>query len=345
MDGTMGAGLADFVATAASAVPGVFARLFSRFHWVSVGAALLLAFAVWHRQRRQDPAAAGTGFLGWLFPRQVWLHRSALLDYRFVLVDKTALAVLIAIGALLFTPGAEPAIEAGGDVVEDALESAVANAAEASLAIVLLYTAALLLTTDFFRYWSHRLMHWSPLLWQFHKVHHSPEVLVPLSQMRTHPVNGLVNLARSGLAIGVVTGAFLLIFPGELSVVSILGVNAGRFLFDVMGAQLRHSHVWLAFPGWLSRVLISPAQHQIHHSSLERHLDRNFGSQFALWDWMFGTLYVPERRETLRFGIAGERPARLGTVRALYLQPFRDARRLVSRRRRRRPVSDRPRTA
>jgi len=310
---------------AAEVAWNAFGKLFSRFHWTSLLAATLIAYAVWMWQRRNEPADTDPSFVRFLFPRKVWLHRSALLDYRFVLFDKVALGLLIGAGALILGPDQMAKVSQGG-------KWAIENAAQANLWVALAYTAVLLLTEDFFRYWAHRLMHASPLLWQFHKVHHSPEVLVPLSQLRTHPVNGLVNLVRSLIAIPLVTGIFVLLFPGELTVMSVLGINAGRFLFDVLGAQLRHSHVWLSWGPFMSRLVISPAQHQIHHSRAREHHNRNFGSQFALWDWMFGTLYVPQRREKLELGIGREETERMQSVASLYLEPFRDAWRVMQRR-------------
>jgi sterol desaturase/sphingolipid hydroxylase (fatty acid hydroxylase superfamily) len=52
---------------------------------------------------------------------------------------------------------------------------------------------------------------------------------------------------------------------------------------------------------------VSPAHHQVHHSSNPKHFNKNFGSCLALWDWMFGTLYVPgKEREPLTFGFADQ---------------------------------------
>lgn len=299
------------------AVIHTFGKLFSRFHWTSLLSAALICLVVWAWRARREPEAR-QGFLSFLFPREVWLHRSALLDYRFVLFDKVVLALLIGIAAMFVSPHAVDSAVKGG-------QWAVRNAAQASLGIVIAYTVALLVTEDFFRYWAHRLMHTSPFLWHFHKVHHSSETLVPFSELRTHPVNGLVNLIRGVIAVPLVTVIFLLVFPGKLTAMSILGVNAGRFVFNIAGAQLRHSHVWLSFGPVLSRLVISPAMHQIHHSRAPEHRNLNYGSQFAIWDWLFGTLYVPQRRERLEFGIDREDTERMRTVAALYLVPFKDA--------------------
>jgi sterol desaturase/sphingolipid hydroxylase (fatty acid hydroxylase superfamily) len=324
--------ISSYLSALADPVSSAFAKLFSRFHWFSLFSAMVLAAGFWLWLRRSDPATARVGLIGFLFPKKVWLHRSAILDYRFVLIDKLLLGTLLAVGAVLLVPGAgEALLDAGDEVIEEVVTE-VREDVQASLGLIIAYTAALLLTEDFFRYWAHRLMHASPLLWQFHKVHHSPQVLVPFSQMRTHPVNGLVNLVRSAVSIGLVTGIFLLVFPGELNAITILGINAGRFVFDATGSHLRHSHVWVSWGRILSHVVISPAQHQIHHSRSRRHWNRNYGSQFALWDWLFGTLYVPRGRERLLFGISEGEMNRLRTVRQLYLEPFRDAARLIRKR-------------
>ena len=63
--------------------------------------------------------------------------------------------------------------------------------------------------------------------------------------------------------------------------------------FIYVYVHLQHSQVWIAFTGWLGRLFMSPAHHQIHHSSNPAHFNKNLGSCLALWDWMFGTLHVP----------------------------------------------------
>jgi sterol desaturase/sphingolipid hydroxylase (fatty acid hydroxylase superfamily) len=104
----------------------------------------------------------------------------------------------------------------------------------------------------------------------------------------------------------------------------VLGLNAVIFVYYVMGYPLRHSHVWISYGPTLSRFFISPAQHQIHHSSAEKHWDKNMGGFFALWDWIFGTLYVPKQREELVYGLPGDEGKEYSGVAQLYVQPFRN---------------------
>jgi sterol desaturase/sphingolipid hydroxylase (fatty acid hydroxylase superfamily) len=59
----------------------------------------------------------------------------------------------------------------------------------------------------------------------------------------------------------------------------------------------------------------SPAHHQIHHSTDPRHFDRNLGYALSIWDWAFGTLWVPERRGRVRLGC--DEAAHVGVADAL----------------------------
>jgi hypothetical protein len=102
----------------------------------------------------------------------------------------------------------------------------------------------------------------------------------------------------------------------------VLGLNALVFAYYLAGYNLRHSSVWLSYGRAMEQVLISPAQHQIHHSSDPRHADRNFGFIFACWDGLFGTLYVPQGRETLTFGITGGEAREFDSIRRLYFLPL-----------------------
>jgi sterol desaturase/sphingolipid hydroxylase (fatty acid hydroxylase superfamily) len=127
--------------------------------------------------------------------------------------------------------------------------------------------------------------------------------MTPLTLYRSHPIEVMLSLLRDFLTIGLITGVFFYMFGESVDAGLILGVNAGRFIFNIAGANLRHSHVWLSYGQRLEKIFISPAQHQIHHSDNFNHYNKNYGSQFALWDWVFGTLYVTNGREKVTFGL------------------------------------------
>lgn len=184
------------------------------------------------------------------------------------------------------------------------------------------------LTQDFCRYWNHYMHHGTRFLWPFHAVHHSAEVMTPITFLRAHPVYTAFQMLMLSTLIGPVQALVLVLLVGQIEgwVVfsGVLAFNAYVFF----GAHLRHSHIWIRYGRRLEHILISPAQHQIHHSSDPLHHDKNFGEIFAIWDWMFGTLYVPEKKEILTFGIANADGVRIPqphpTLRAAMLGPFTD---------------------
>ena len=105
---------------------------------------------------------------------------------------------------------------------------------------------------------------------------------------------------------GIVTGGFFYLFRGQAVAWQFVGINVLGFAANALGGNLRHSHIWLSYGTRIERYLLSPAQHQIHHSNAPVHFDRNFGTWLAIWDRLAGTLYVPKRRERLAFGLSPE---------------------------------------
>lgn len=305
----------DWLAQLAQAALMPFAHLIApaaRLWWGYLAGALALAVLAW-------AASGGRGWrslLAFCFPRGVFSHPSARVDYKFFLVNKASfgffLAPLVAVEPSASTWAHGLLAGDGGGL-----------GVESGPGALIVCTLTMLLAFDFGVFFSHWLQHRVPWLWEFHKVHHSAEVLTPITNYRMHPVDELLSALVVGLCAGAAHGALRFVYaepPGELTV---LGVNAALFAFYLFGYNLRHSHVWLSYPAWLSHVLVSPAQHQIHHSRDRRHFDRNFGLVFAFWDWAFGTLYVPRGVERLEYGLGDESRAFKG-VAALYLAPFRN---------------------
>jgi sterol desaturase/sphingolipid hydroxylase (fatty acid hydroxylase superfamily) len=167
---------------------------------------------------------------------------------------------------------------------------------------------------DFAQYWSHRFFHRSAL-WSLHAVHHSAEVLTPLTAYRVHPLSGLISSAFHSLALGVGLGLVVGALAPTLTFAEIAGANAVVVLLNATVVNLHHSQMHVTFGPVVERILISPAQHQVHHSRDPRHFNRNYGNVLAVWDWMFGTLYLVRERETLHFGLQGEEHAGLMTQR------------------------------
>ena len=72
-------------------------------------------------------------------------------------------------------------------------------------------------------------------------------------------------------------------------------------------------------------MIISPYQHQIHHSNAERHCNKNFGVVFAFWDRIFGTLELSKNNIFLEieFGLSKNEKHKLSnSLFDLYFQPI-----------------------
>ena len=259
-------------------------NLGSRLSPINLGAfvAVCAAIYLWRRP--------GPSFLGWLLPARIYRSGGFRLDLKILALNYTVRLLLIAQFVALSALAADQtaALFPGSD-------------ARPSRPVVVAVVG--LLTADFFAYWYHRWFHDVRWLWPFHALHHSAEDLSPVTAFRHHPVFEIGSTLTGTLAIGVAQGLMLGLLVGNLDVATIAGTNVAYALFNLTTANLRHSHIWLRYPRWLEHLLISPAQHQVHHSVDPRHYNRNYGEMLAIWDWAFGTLYLTEGDEKIRFGL------------------------------------------
>lgn len=123
----------------------------------------------------------------------------------------------------------------------------------------------------------HRANHRMPALWRFHAVHHSDTVYDVSTAVRFHLGEIVVALIVRGIAV------LLLGAP----VAAILAFEIIYSLFNFM------AHGSIALPGgldrFLSRLVVTPAYHRVHHSRNAHQQHTNFGTIFAVWDRIFKT--------------------------------------------------------
>jgi sterol desaturase/sphingolipid hydroxylase (fatty acid hydroxylase superfamily) len=73
---------------------------------------------------------------------------------------------------------------------------------------------------------------------------------------------------------------------------------------------------------WLSKLIVTPRMHGVHHSVVPSELNSNWSSGLTVWDWLHGTLHrhVPQNQITI--GVAGYRDAEQVTYPRLMEMPF-----------------------
>ena len=192
----------------------------------------------------------------------------------------------------------------------------------AKIYIILSFTIFQFTIDDFSKYIVHRFMHKWPVLWALHKVHHSATVLTPMTVFRTHPLEGIIFSLRSAITQAIGISLFFYLFGNLVSLYTIVGVNVFVFVFNILGSNLRHSHIGIRYWKWLEYIFISPAQHQLHHSIAFEHHDKNFGAALAIWDWLFGSLHHSVEFETLHLGIKKDQKETTHNLRNLYFDPI-----------------------
>ncbi len=151
--------------------------------------------------------------------------------------------------------------------------------------------------TYIFHYAGHKV----PMFWALHQVHHSTEALSPFTAVRGHPIDTLLGVVVGSAWKTLVVGVALYFTgggytPAALSVISVMAVAS------LMQAALNHAHVPLCY-GWLNRFWVGPSFHHIHHSAELRHRDKNLGGGIPVWDWVFGTFYMPRPGEAFTLGL------------------------------------------
>ena len=287
----------------------------SKTGWLYLLASLVAAGVLFVIDKRSGLIDSSRSFWNYTFPRQVYFHPSSIVDVKFVAMDYivkpfTYLPVMSAGTYLSYKYG----FTLGSSICPDWLRF---YSAEHPLRTALI----VVLIADFAAFYGHYLTHKIPLLWYFHQVHHSAEVLTPLTVHRWHAVDQ-VFLA---VAVSAMTGFGAVLYSATINdsveLVTVFGLNVFMFVFYMVAFQLRHSHIWLSYGPIVSRVFLSPAQHQIHHSLDSKHIDKNFGLVLSIWDALFGCLYVPRARESLVLGIANVDQRDFSTPSKLFLLP------------------------
>lgn len=163
---------------------------------------------------------------------------------------------------------------------------------------------------EFCFYWVHRWSHEAKdgpndWLWKLHRTHHSGKFMNVIVTMRQNVLWPFV--VPTGWVLGIST--YLGLGQGAaLALMTIYGWNlithADFRWDDVIRRQPRIGPVFRA----IEHVLVSPGIHHTHHGyGRDGAAYRNFAVTLSLFDWMFGTLHIPEGRPW-KYGVPGPQP-------------------------------------
>lgn len=171
---------------------------------------------------------------------------------------------------------------------------------------LLVQIPCVLLVADFTQYWVHRAFHSVPFLWRFHAVHHSAEAMDWLAGARLHIVDAVVTRGLTYVPI------YVLGFSQSAIAVYVFVV--------AVQATFIHANVRWEF-SWISALVATPCFHHWHHAAEPEAVDKNFSVHSPLWDWLFGTYYMPGSWPG-EYGLCGSRDVPTGWI-PQFLYPFR----------------------
>ncbi|MBW1880610.1 MAG: sterol desaturase family protein [Deltaproteobacteria bacterium] len=151
----------------------------------------------------------------------------------------------------------------------------------------------LFVVRDFVHWNVHRLLHRVPLLWEFHKVHHSVEQMGFAAHLRYHWVETVVYRTLEFLPLAMIGFGL-----DDFLVVHLFGLLVGH---------LNHANIVLPI-GPLRYLLNNPQMHIWHHARdlpPDRPHGLNYGITLSLWDYLFGTAFVPRSGRDIPLGFPG----------------------------------------
>jgi sterol desaturase/sphingolipid hydroxylase (fatty acid hydroxylase superfamily) len=147
-----------------------------------------------------------------------------------------------------------------------------------------------LIIHDFYIYWFHRYQHKSKIFWRVHEAHHSNTNVDWLAGSRSHALEILINQTVEFAPI-VLLGA-----APEVAVI--------KGTIDALWGMYIHSNINVK-TGWLQYFINGPEMHRWHHADKdEKAYNKNFGTKFAVWDWLFGTAYFPHDKKPPSYGLS-----------------------------------------
>jgi sterol desaturase/sphingolipid hydroxylase (fatty acid hydroxylase superfamily) len=112
-------------------------------------------------------------------------------------------------------------------------------------------------------------------LWRFHKIHHSDKSFNVSTGFRFHVFDLLLEIVyKCGFVILVGVNAYVVL---SIEIIELF------FIF------FHHANIQVAREQRISKWIITPSLHRVHHSTERAEHDSNYGIVLSIWDRLFGT--------------------------------------------------------
>jgi sterol desaturase/sphingolipid hydroxylase (fatty acid hydroxylase superfamily) len=147
---------------------------------------------------------------------------------------------------------------------------------------------------DFVQWCTHTLLHKYPILWKFHKVHHSVKEMGFAAHLRYHWMENILYKPFKTFAVMILFG----FEPTQAYIIHFIAITIGHF---------NHANLKITW-GPLKYLLNNPVMHLQHHAYQvpEGKFGVNFGISLSIWDYIFKTNYVPKNNGSVKLGFPGD---------------------------------------
>jgi len=149
--------------------------------------------------------------------------------------------------------------------------------------------------SDFVQWNTHRLLHHVPLLWNFHKVHHSVKEMGFAAHLRYHWMEPVIYKSLLYIPLAII---------GNYNAKDVAIV----YFFTLAIGHLNHANLGWDY-GILKYIFNNPKMHIWHHAKELPENARygvNFGLTLSIWDYLFKTNYIPYSGKDIELGFEGD---------------------------------------
>jgi sterol desaturase/sphingolipid hydroxylase (fatty acid hydroxylase superfamily) len=143
------------------------------------------------------------------------------------------------------------------------------------------------ITHDLYIYLFHRWQHHNKYLYRIHEAHHSVHDVDWLAGARSHSLEILVNQTIEFTPI--------ILLGAAPEIILIKGI------VDAVWGMYIHSNIDVR-SGRLQYFINGPEMHRWHHAKGKGN-GVNYSTKLAVWDWLFGTAYLPSDKKPSSFGL------------------------------------------
>lgn len=166
------------------------------------------------------------------------------------------------------------------------------------------------LILDCVNYIWHRILHENNFLFRFHFIHHSDDFLSLSSAFRFHFFEVLLG------------------YLFKIPFILIAGITLrDLFIYQIIFSicnYFQHSNLNIPYKLdlFISKLIITPYLHRIHHSKIKQQSFSNYSTVLVLWDKAFRTFYKQDLKANSSYGVGNIDLSKYTKLKVLLKQPF-----------------------